>query len=230
MLDTQKSIETPEGIDLKLSPASAVIRSYAYFLDLIVRGLIFIVAAIIIFGFSPLSNNMNQGVFLIFYFLFTWFYPVFFEVLNQGMTPGKKVLSIKVVHDDGTPVNLSNSIIRNFLRTVDFLPIFYFTGIICSYLNKDFKRLGDLAAGTIVVHQYQTKLKPHITNYEPIALPMPLSLSERHAITRFSERQSSFSKERQAELANLLEPLHHKKNQDAVDSLLAIANGLSKSL
>ena len=85
-------------------------------------------------------------------FLLSWFYPVFFEVWWNGQTPGKRATDLKVVCDDGTPVSFSKSIVRNFLRAADMLPTGYAVGLICCLIDPSFRRLGDLAAGTLVVY------------------------------------------------------------------------------
>ena len=71
----------------------------------------------------------------------------------SGQTPGKRLFGLAVLNDDGTPVRWPGALTRNLLRAVDFLPFLYGVGLIAMLLNRDFKRLGDLAAGTVVVYQ-----------------------------------------------------------------------------
>src|SRR5207237_6321991 len=84
-------------------------------------------------------------------FLVEWLYPVLFEVLWTGASPGKRVVGLKVVMDNGLPVTAAASLARNILRAADFLPFFYGSAVICVLWRQDSKRLGDLAAGTMVV-------------------------------------------------------------------------------
>ena len=100
----------------------------------------------------PLLGGAGMGLWLILMFLMEWFYPVLFEVLARGQTVGKMALGIRVLCDDGTPVGWYQSTVRNFLKFVDFLPVLYGAGLLSMLLQKDFKRLGDLAAGTLVVY------------------------------------------------------------------------------
>ncbi len=86
-------------------------------------------------------------------FLVIFGYDVPFEVLNGGRTIGKVAAGIRVVGDLGEPVNFFTSAIRTILRVVDFLPIFYITGVISMVATERDQRLGDLAAGTIVVRE-----------------------------------------------------------------------------
>ena len=82
-----------------------------------------------------------------------WLYGVGFEVLNNGMTPGKKMQGLQVVHDDGTPIRLPASLLRNLVLYVDLLPAAYAAGIVTMLLTNNFRRLGDLAGGTMVIYR-----------------------------------------------------------------------------
>ena len=86
-------------------------------------------------------------------FLLIWGYFALFEALWHGQTPGKRVLKLRVIKDSGRQITLFESLARNLLRFVDYMPSFYFAGVITMLCNKRNKRLGDLAAGTIVVHE-----------------------------------------------------------------------------
>lgn len=85
-------------------------------------------------------------------FLFYWGYYIFFEILWNGQTPGKRQTGIRVIRTDGTPITLSESLIRNLVRIVDLLPAAYGVGVLTMFMDKQSRRLGDLAAGTLVVH------------------------------------------------------------------------------
>ncbi|KAG1694874.1 hypothetical protein GQR58_006816 [Nymphon striatum] len=104
-------------------------------------------AALAFFGKTGL------GIALILTFLLEWFYPVYFELFKRGQTPGKKMFNLYVTMDDASPISPGASIIRNLLRFVDFLPLLYGFGFISMLLTKRFQRLGDLVAGTVVLHK-----------------------------------------------------------------------------
>ncbi|MGV8435388.1 RDD family protein, partial [Pseudomonas aeruginosa] len=87
------------------------------------------------------------GLGLLLTFVMTWWYMVLFEVLNQGRSPGKQMMGLRVVHDDGTPVGWAASLLRNLLRFADILPFGYALGLLCCLNHPAFKRLGDIAAG-----------------------------------------------------------------------------------
>jgi uncharacterized RDD family membrane protein YckC len=201
LLDTRRQVETPEGIDLILRPAGLMPRALAFGIDLLIRGTIL-------------------------YFLINWWYPVLFEVLYQGRTPGKKAMSLRVVHDDGTPVGWAASLTRNLLRAVDMLPFAYCVGAISSLSHSSFKRLGDLAAGTLVVYQEDELKRPQIPEADVERAPFPLSLAEQRAVMDFAERHTSLSGARRAELASILaEPLESLP-EHAEARLHGIARGL----
>ena len=148
-LDTRYQVETPEGIDLHLRPAGLVPRALAFAIDLAIRGLILAVTFIVL----GLLGQFGMGLGTILLFLVTWWYMVLFEVFNQGRSPGKQMLGLRVVHDDGTPIGWAASLTRNLLRFVDILPFGYTLGIISCLNHPAFKRLGDIAAGTLVVYR-----------------------------------------------------------------------------
>jgi uncharacterized RDD family membrane protein YckC len=224
MLDTTRLVETPEGIELALRVAGPLVRALAWLIDFVIRIVIYIILSFFLFQLEELGI----GLLLILIFLLEWFYSVLFEIYRQGMTPGKRAMKIKVLHELGTPVNWSTSMIRNLLRAVDFLPFFYGVGLICMLLNQDFKRIGDLAAGTVVV--YEEKI-PSLTestlpNEPPQAMPVSLALEEQQAIINFAERAPQLPPERAEELANIMTPLTGQTGQAAIKTLYQFANGL----
>ncbi|MBV1910544.1 MAG: RDD family protein [Kangiellaceae bacterium] len=214
MLDTTREIEVPEGVELSLAVAGLVSRSLAFIIDLMVRWAVLAAIA----GVLGYLGNFGQGLYLIIIFLVEWFYPVLFEVFNHGQTIGKKSMGIMVINDDGTPIDWSSSIVRNLLRFADFLPMLFGFGILSMLINKDFKRLGDLAAGTLVVHKRRIKEIELSYEEEGIAPKIPLTLAEQSAIISFAERNSLMSESRARELAGYLGPWieqeHIKKNPE----------------
>ncbi|MEO4046087.1 RDD family protein [Pseudomonas sp. CAU 1711] len=221
-LDTRLLVETPEGIDLILRPAGLLPRALAFGLDLLIRGAI-LLAAFILLG---ILGQFGAGLGTLLYFLVNWWYPVLFEVLYQGRTPGKKAMGLRVVHDDGTPVGWAASLTRNLLRTVDMLPFAYCIGALSCLSHSRFKRLGDLAAGTLVVYRDEELKRPQPPEAEAERAPFPLSLAEQRAILDFAERGASLSGARRTELAGILaEPLQSLPEQ-AEARLHGIARGL----
>ncbi|MDG1583033.1 RDD family protein [Pseudomonas sp. GOM6] len=222
LLDTRHQVETPEGIDLILRPAGLLPRSLAFAIDLLIRGAILLLTFVLL----ALLGQFGAGLGTLIYFLVNWWYPVLFEVLYQGRTPGKKVMGLRVVHDDGTPVGWASSLTRNLLRFVDMLPFAYCLGAISSLSHPTFKRLGDLAAGTLVVYRDEPTKRPQLPEADAERAPFPLSLAEQRAVLDFAERGENLSGARRAELASILaEPLQSLP-EHAEARLHGIARGL----
>lgn len=215
MLDTAKTFETPEGVALELHVAGPVVRAVAWFLDALIRAGLYIGLSIALVNLG----GLGKGVLLICFFLIEWFYPVIFEVLKHGATPGKKTMGIQVVHDNGTPVSWSSSIIRNLLRVADFAPLLYGFGLVAMLLNQDFKRLGDMAAGTIVIYRPKRAEAVKLVEEKPVAPLFPLSIAEQRAVLEFSERSQLLSQERRVELASIVEPLTGQTGEQAIKVL-----------
>jgi uncharacterized RDD family membrane protein YckC len=218
-LDTLRSRSTPEGVELALRIAGAHARCLAWLLDAMLQVAVCWSLAIGLF----VIGKTGQGLYLLGLFIVTWGYPVACEVFLQGATLGKKALQLKVVHVDGTPVGLPASLIRNLVRFADFFPFFYGAGLLSCLLTDDSRRLGDLAAGTVVVHREGSTLGRSVPDTRPIAPPVPLELPEQRALIGYGERAAGWTPERRLELAQLLQPLTRLTGPWAVERLLAHA-------
>lgn len=222
-IDTRYRCETPEGIILEVELAGPIARTLAYSIDLCIRFavLIGLSLALSIFG------EAGIGVLLIAAFAAEWFYPVFFELFRHGQTPGKKAFNLRVVQDNLTPVSIGNSLTRNLLRAADFLPMVYAFGFASMLLNKDFKRLGDITAGTLVIHDApEHTSKGSVDNVSSVSARAPLfniSFEEQAAITDYADRLNQFSEERQHELASILAKVYEVKPQQTRQEVLATA-------
>ncbi|MEB0046392.1 MULTISPECIES: RDD family protein [unclassified Pseudomonas] len=221
-LDTRYQVETPEGIDLPLRPAGLMVRSLAFSIDLGLRGLVLGLLLITL----AFLGKLGAGLGSILLFVASWWYMVLFEVLNQGRSPGKQWMRLRVVHDDGTPIGWSASLLRNLLRFVDVLPFGYFLGAISCLQHPTFKRLGDLAAGTLVVYSEQPLKRPELPEAEPLRPAFALTLTEQRAILGFAERQNELSEARVNELAAILAPPLQVSAPRALAELNGIARGL----
>ena len=186
-------------------------RALAFSIDISIRSLFYVVLGI---GYAAWFGEAAIGLILLTTFLIEWFYPVAFELLWHGQTPGKASVGIRVVHQDGTPVRWPASLVRNLLLAADFLPLAYGFGIAALLSNAQNKRLGDLAAGTLVIHTVKpspsTPIEAEIT---PQAPNIDLRPEEQRAIIAFAERAETFSNARAEELASLAEPLQADRNQ-----------------
>lgn len=200
-LDTTLLAETPEGIAIVLRPAGAVARALAYALDLLIRFIVWAIAA----AFLGHVEGMGVGLMLILLFALEWLYPIVFELLPGAATPGKRALGLQVMMDTGLPVTPSAAVTRNLLRVADFMPVAYAFGLLAMLMRSDFKRLGDIVAGTLVVHAGKVRLAGALPPAEPLAPRVPLTRAQQVAILHLAGRARRLTAERVDELAALAE-------------------------
>jgi len=224
LLDTVRTYETPEGIDLELRIAGPVVRACAWAIDALLRGALYLGIGVAL----AFAGGVGIGIMLIGFFLIEWFYPTIFEA-HYGATPGKKAMKIEVMHDDGTALTWSSSLIRNLLRAADFFPFLYGFGLVAMLANRDFKRLGDLAAGTLVVYRPRPLERVQVPETQ-VSKPLPpgLSVAEQRTLLDFAERRDRLSPQRLEELAGMVPRLTAKRGAAAVDELLAYAAWLAR--
>ena len=224
-LDTVVTVEAPEGIELVLRPAGIVARTYAFLIDALIRGTILLIASIALGS----MNKLGGALFVILLFLVEWLYPVLFELLPGAATPGKRALGLKVLMDSGLPVTPAASLVRNLLRAADFLPMLYGFGAVSMLLRPDFKRIGDLAAGTLVVHVDRMRLHGAIPDATPRTPSRTLSTHEQAVIVAWAGRATRLTPARFDELAELALPAVGRSPRDAAQAtqrLLGVAQWL----
>ena len=166
-MSDQLSIETPEQIKISYSVAGIGSRFYAALIDGALLLPILLVGYYVI-GRAILDLDERLGNWLaavagIATFALQWGYYMVFEIAMNGQSPGKRALGLRVIKAQGYPISFSDSAIRNLVRIVDVLPFAYGIGLLTMLLNKNWQRLGDLAAGTLVVKD-EGKASPHPVN------------------------------------------------------------------
>src|SRR5208337_1241407 len=149
---------TPELVDIQMPLAGIGSRFIALLVDMLIwiAGFLLLLALLAIFlpgiaEFSNISAEWAFAIFLIIIFLLFWGYFTLFEAFWNGRTPGKRVARIRVIQRSGRSIGLLESMARNLVRYVDQLPFFYAVGVITMFVTRQHQRLGDLAAGTLVV-------------------------------------------------------------------------------
>jgi uncharacterized RDD family membrane protein YckC len=154
----QLNIDTPELVDIEMPLAGVGSRFIAILIDYLVYGAFFTVLILIavvvipaLHMFSNVSANWAVGIFFLILFLIHWGYFSLFEAFNNGRTPGKQAAKIRVIHQSGRGISFFESLARNLVRFVDWMPSFYALGIVVIFLSKRHQRLGDMVAGTLVV-------------------------------------------------------------------------------
>jgi uncharacterized RDD family membrane protein YckC len=154
----QLNIDTPELVAIEMPLAGIGSRFIAILVDYLIWGaaffLLIALAAIVIPAvrvFGEVSANWAVGIFFLIVFLLQWGYFALFEAFGNGRTPGKRVARIRVIHQSGRGISFFESLARNLVRFVDYLPGFYAVGVVAIFVSRRHQRLGDMVAGTLVV-------------------------------------------------------------------------------
>ena len=236
-------LETPESIEVEFEPAGLGSRFCAMLLDtlwiaLFVLGL-FLLLALVGLGAPLLGRHGGEWVAAVvlavaMVMIFDGYF-IFFELLMRGQTPGKRSMKIRVVRDDGTPVGGNEVLIRNLLRIVDFLPACYALGVLVMFPSPLAKRLGDIAAGTIVIKEGQRDYRAQADKkyVMPAAAVGPVNSElrpeERRVLVGFLQRRAELLPEARRRLAEQLAgPLREKYGgaaQSAEDYIERLVEG-----
>lgn len=229
-IDTLQKVELAEGVEIRLRMVGPMLRMGAYLIDLIIR-MVIVIAGGILAAWSGfvVGGNVVSGIMMVSWFLLDWFYSVVFEAGKRGATPGKRMLGLRVVQTTGAPITLGQAIVRNFLRFADSMPFFtYGFGFASCLATKRFQRLGDLAAGTVVIYD-KAPVLPTIPAPPPmIAVPVPIALGpdEMRALAYFRDRAGLWSEGRKAEMTDQLSELSGARGAEGVKRIMAMAHWL----
>ena len=198
------SVATPEGVTLEVTLAGVGSRLAAGVIDQLLRWSVLIALLILLEVLRDGGDLSGVAVaaLIVVVFLVQFGYDVLFETLASGRTPGKRWTGLRVVKMGGAPIGFVTSALRNLLRIVDALPGFYLVGILSVLFTKNNQRLGDLAAGTIVVRERRQS-----TALPPLAAPGPapadstlydvsaVSAEELATVRRFLDRRATLTPE-----------------------------------
>lgn len=206
------TVPTPEGLELELSLAGVGSRFAAGLVDVLVEGLT-ILALVLAFQFLPavgLGERTSTAVFVavgsLAAFAVIFGYHVLFETLASGRSPGKRIMGLRVTRAGGAPVRFRDSAVRNLVRLVDLLPPFYGFAAASILLSPMNQRLGDLAAGTIVLREGRQRIRPGVPGaVEEDDLSTwdvsAITTDELAAVRRFLDRRGALRPAARTELA-----------------------------
>ncbi len=208
-IDATLRVPVPEQADLELRLAGPGVRGLAWAIDASISAsiltlLVFVAAA----GTGSRMQGAQEGVIMLLWFVMDWLYFAGYEFFWRGQTPGKRLFGLRAIRNDGLPLTLSEAVLRNFARTIDWLPAGYAFGLATMAWSRSFTRLGDLAAGTVVVREAREvarrnfQLPPPPKPEELVDLPARLALpiAEVRALEHWFARGSDLSPARRAEL------------------------------
>jgi uncharacterized RDD family membrane protein YckC len=210
------TVVTPENIRIEYEVAGIGSRGGAAIVDLLLQGLII---AVIFSGRAVLEmlhkwpgTTWADALLGIASFVVYWGYYTYFETVWNGQTPGKRHMRLRTVKEGGMPIDLTSAAVRNLVRIIDFLPMLYVVGSISVLVTSNSKRLGDIAAGTLVVKERSEILRTAPANQEA-AVPVPpiqtsyvkqvelVTPEEFEAAKRFMERKAELSPQVREEVA-----------------------------
>lgn len=223
MINGRLSLTTPEGVRILMTPAGPTARAWAWSIDFAICCGIYLLFSILI-GVL----NLGTGGLLIGLFVLYWGYPILSEVYLNGRSVGKRAMKLRVVRADGLPVGWRESTLRNLLLVADFLPVLYFSGLLCMLFDLQYRRLGDIVAGTQVIYHETVSERIAAPNVPPEALPFPLTPEQQRTLIGLFERESNIPIERLHELATIAEPLTGETGVASLDRLRAFVAGLSQ--
>ncbi len=149
---------SPEKVYLELNLAGVGARFAACFIDSVITGVLAAFVFLVFFLLrSTIPKNLLSGLWvaiaLLVIVIILYGYPIFFETVWNGQTPGKRLIKIRVVQESGAAVTFGMVLIRNLLRLIDVLPVFYAVGMLAVMISRKNQRLGDMAAGTVVIRE-----------------------------------------------------------------------------
>jgi len=211
--DSSLGVQTPEGIEFALYPAGFLARACAWVIDAFIQGAL--TFAIIIIA-DVLMLVTGIWFLLILIFVLDWFYHTAFEVFWRGQSPGKRLMGIRVVCADGSPVSPGASFLRNLLRFADTFLFLYLIAFICMLVSPAFRRLGDWIADTLVVYinhtRYPDRLMaparrlaamPWLADVPMVSPSRKFDYEEKQAILTFARRYPLLGKARADEIAGI---------------------------
>jgi uncharacterized RDD family membrane protein YckC len=171
---------TPEAVTIAVDVAGLGSRTIAWIIDSLIQ-LAVVLPIFLGVGAGNLAEGPELVVVSLVIFLIVWGYYPIFEILWQGRTPGKRAQRIRVIRTDGQPASGAAILVRNLIRILDVI-LFPFLAVISMLVTSRAQRLGDLAAGTMVVRE------PRFSEPEAIRLPSRADLPAIDA-TGLSERE-----------------------------------------
>ena len=197
-MNDQITVTSAGGVEVKLDLVGLGGRSYAFVMDWHIR--ILVALAWFLFGMLALTGSFtvqdskafSSGTSLFYlvllpslaiYFLY---HPVL-EIAMHGRTPGKRMAGIRIVAKDGSSASGGAILLRNIFRLIDSLPTMYVLGIIVVLLNKQHLRIGDMAAGTVLIYEEQAS-KKRLDMIINSAGAQALSTQQRELVAEILER------------------------------------------
>jgi uncharacterized RDD family membrane protein YckC len=216
--DDQITVHSVTGVDLTLSIAGPGTRSYAFVIDWHIR--LLLAGAWLLVAMFALQMTLNlrsrDALFsvlpaAIIYFLY---HPIL-EVAMRGRTPGKRMAGVRILNRNGGSPSMTALSIRNIFRLIDCLPVLYVVGLVTCFFTANRVRVGDMAAGTLLVLD-DAAAEKSLARIETLAAGSRLPLDTLELLDQILERWESLDKNSRARIARSLLGRMNAANQPAV--------------
>jgi uncharacterized RDD family membrane protein YckC len=215
MASAEYSVLTPERVSLQYDIAGIGSRGAAVIVDTVIQYLGLLVLLVALTSAAVVSSVIQEtrgaggtalvvGLAALLVFLVMFGYFMLFEIVWNGQTPGKRMLGLRVIRENGYPIRPVDSVIRNLIRVVDWLPLAYGVGVLTMLLNNRSKRLGDFASGTIVVREGARGTSALLISAAPEPVGIALSNADATLVRDFLIRRGTMNPHARAELAQRL--------------------------
>jgi uncharacterized RDD family membrane protein YckC len=216
-VEERLDIDTPENVVFDYQVAGIGSRFIAALIDTLILSItlfVFNCGAVLLAGlaFDSGLDSWVVALYGLLIFASIWGYYIFFEMVWNGQSPGKRRAGLRVVRTDGTPITLVDSLIRNLVRIIDFLPLYYAVGTVTMFLNSQARRLGDYAAGTLVVKEQRDVTLESIQR----ALNTGVAIPDAAALFELSESDYQL-------MGDFLSRRHELHNRDELAQRIATA-------
>lgn len=225
-------VVTPENIPIRMELAGLGSRFGALMIDILIILSVVIpllIAWAVVAAYAGEESGLSSlisAIFMIALFLVIFGHFIVFEMIWSGQTPGKRALGLRAIDDAGFPLTFFQAATRNLLRLADFLPVGYIAGAICAFNHKEYKRLGDIVAGTVVIKERGmlradgapitiSRTKPKNLQLADTVLDPYTTLSdaEKTLVQRFAARRPEFTPEDAEKVAyRIIAPMAPKLN------------------
>jgi uncharacterized RDD family membrane protein YckC len=218
-LSRERRILTPEHVPIVLVPAGVGSRFLALTIDfLLLMALLALLAQV---ALLLLPRGLGVAAVTTAGFVLTWGYHVYFETRRQGRTPGKRAAGLRVVDGRGLAISVEQSFVRNIVRALDFLPVFYGVGGLCALLDRDRRRLGDVLADTVVVRE-RTASSAGAARERAARLPglqRPNALADPATVRRIRHRLTLEERELLLDLCQRADRLNARARYDLMEEV-----------
>ena len=209
-MDDQVTVRSITGVDLTLTLAGPGTRSYAFVIDWHIRLLMaaaWLLVAVYALKLSPKVKSPDALLSVLPAMIIYFLYHPILEVGMHGRTPGKRMAGVRILARDGCPPSVTALLIRNIFRIIDALPVTYIVGLTACFLTSNRVRIGDMAAGTLLVLDDEVAQKA-LTRIAALSASSLLSLDALELVDQVLERWDSLEPASRARIAqNLLRRL-----------------------